>query len=86
VGYYFFNLTAKINHRFSEKVRIYLSVYMSDDKFHTNEMVISVSDNSFQKIYSNSGIKRRSIRLSTNLPVENKQDLKIGLRQDKINP
>ena len=32
-GYYFYDLTAKINHRFSAKDRIYLSAYMGDDKF-----------------------------------------------------
>ncbi len=35
-GYYFYDLTAKINHRFSDKDRIYLSAYMGDDKFHVN--------------------------------------------------
>jgi len=29
---YFYDLTAKINHRFSEKDRIYLSAYMGDDR------------------------------------------------------
>ena len=33
-GYYFYDLTAKINHRFSEKDRIYLSAYMGDDVFY----------------------------------------------------
>ncbi|MDR1156169.1 MAG: TonB-dependent receptor [Bacteroidales bacterium] len=37
VGYYFYDLTAKINHRFSAKDRIYLSAYMGDDKFYANE-------------------------------------------------
>jgi hypothetical protein len=36
-GYYFYDLTAKINHRFSAKDRIYLSAYMGDDKFYANE-------------------------------------------------
>jgi len=36
-GYYFYDLTAKINHRFSEKDRIYLSAYMGDDVFHNKE-------------------------------------------------
>lgn len=34
VGYFFYDLTAKINHRFSDKDRVYLSVYMGDDKNH----------------------------------------------------
>jgi len=33
-GYYFSDLTAKINHRFSDKNRIYLSAYTGDDKFY----------------------------------------------------
>lgn len=35
LGCYFYDLTAKFNHRFSEKDRIYLSAYMGDDKFHS---------------------------------------------------
>ncbi|GHT68283.1 hypothetical protein AGMMS50239_33040 [Bacteroidia bacterium] len=31
-GYYFYDVTAKVNHRFSDKDRIYLSLYMGDDK------------------------------------------------------
>jgi len=37
VGYYFYDLTAKINHRFSAKDRIYLSAYMGDDKFYVKQ-------------------------------------------------
>ena len=37
LGYYFYDLTAKINHRFSEKDRIYLSAYTGDDKFYIKE-------------------------------------------------
>jgi hypothetical protein len=32
-GYYFYDLTAKVNHRLSSRDRIYLSAYMGDDKF-----------------------------------------------------
>jgi len=32
-NYYFYDLTAKINHRFSANDRIYLSAYMGDDKY-----------------------------------------------------
>jgi hypothetical protein len=32
-GYYFYDLTAKINHRISSKDRIYLSAYIGDDRF-----------------------------------------------------
>ncbi len=36
-GYYFYDLTAKINHRFSNKDRLYLSAYMGSDKFHLED-------------------------------------------------
>ncbi|MDR3327103.1 MAG: hypothetical protein LBT04_03080 [Prevotellaceae bacterium] len=32
-GYYFHDITAKINHCFLAKDRIYLSLYAGDDKF-----------------------------------------------------
>jgi len=31
-GYYFYDMTAKINHRFSERSRLFLSTYMGSDK------------------------------------------------------
>ena len=56
IGYYFYDLTAKINHKFSDKDRIYLSSYMGDDKLFTsvdfrneyedNGFIISGSDRS----------------------------------------
>jgi len=40
VGYYFYDLTTKINHRISANDRIYLSAYMGDDKFYVrNEFI-----------------------------------------------
>ncbi|MDR0714124.1 MAG: TonB-dependent receptor [Bacteroidales bacterium] len=33
-GYYFYDVTAKINHKISSKDRIYLSAYMGDDRFY----------------------------------------------------
>ncbi len=36
-GYFFYDLTAKINHRFSDRDRIYLSAYMGADKFHLED-------------------------------------------------
>jgi hypothetical protein len=36
VGYYFYDLNAKINHKFSDKDRIYLSAYSGTDKFYFN--------------------------------------------------
>ena len=45
IGYYFYDLTAKINHKFSDKDRVYLSAYLGDDK-----MNISVSSkNNFEE-------------------------------------
>jgi len=35
-GYYFYDLTGKINHRFSDKSRIYLSTYMGKDNFYSD--------------------------------------------------
>ena len=32
VGYYFYDVNAKINHKFSDKDRLYLSAYLGDDK------------------------------------------------------
>ncbi len=34
-GYYFYDLNAKINHKFSDKDRLYLSFYMGDDGIYT---------------------------------------------------
>lgn len=34
MGYYFYDLNAKINHKFSDRSRLYLSAYMGDDKAH----------------------------------------------------
>lgn len=36
-GYYFYDLNAKINHKFSEKSRLYLSTYMGRDKAYSKE-------------------------------------------------
>jgi len=35
-GYFFYDINAKINHRFSDKSRIYLSSYLGNDKFYYN--------------------------------------------------
>ncbi len=37
-GYYFYDLNAKINHKFSEKSRLYLSAYMGSDKAYADEI------------------------------------------------
>jgi outer membrane cobalamin receptor len=35
-GYFFYDLNAKINHKFSDKHRLYLSGYLGNDKFYSN--------------------------------------------------
>ena len=35
-GYYFYDLNAKVNHKFSDKDRLYLSLYTGKDKFYFN--------------------------------------------------
>lgn len=37
VGYYFYDLNAKINHKFSAKSRLYFSVYTGKDKFYNKD-------------------------------------------------
>ncbi|MCF8369056.1 MAG: TonB-dependent receptor [Bacteroidales bacterium] len=36
-GYYFYDLNAKVNHKFSDKSRLYLSAYLGNDKAHAKE-------------------------------------------------
>ena len=36
-GYYFYDLTAKINHKFSDKSRLFLSTYMGSDKAYAKD-------------------------------------------------
>ena len=36
-GYYFYDITGKINYKFSDKNRIYLSAYLGNDNFYANE-------------------------------------------------
>ena len=35
VGYYFYDLNAKVNHRFSNQDRLYLSAYLGSDRFYS---------------------------------------------------
>ncbi len=48
-GYYFYDLTAKINHRFSDKDRLYLSAYMGRDKFYLDDDFESYNEKSYNK-------------------------------------
>lgn len=36
-GYYFYDLNAKVNHKFSDRDKLYLSVYTGEDKFYYDE-------------------------------------------------
>ena len=36
-GYYFYDLNTKLNHKFSEKDRLYLSAYLGKDRFYLSE-------------------------------------------------
>ena len=40
-GYYFYDLNAKINHRFNDKNRLYLSLYTGDDKAYARSRYVS---------------------------------------------
>ena len=51
VGYYFYDLNAKLNHRFSDRDRLYLSAYLGEDRFYTrykygyeNELGVSLDN------------------------------------------
>lgn len=46
-GYFFYDLNAKINHKFSDKDRIYLSFYLGKDKAYTS--VSSLWDSDYSK-------------------------------------
>ena len=36
-GYYFYDLNTKLNYKFSEKDRVYLSAYLGEDRFYLSE-------------------------------------------------
>jgi len=45
-GYYFYDLNAKINHKFSDKSRLYFSIYSGKDKFYMKEKSKGYTDHS----------------------------------------
>lgn len=55
-GYYFYDLNVKINHKFSDKDRLYLSAYIGDDVIY--------SDIRESYRYDNSGSEENRIRLN----------------------
>ena len=42
-NYYFYDINAKINHKFSDRSRLYLSAYNGKDHFATQYMIIAIS-------------------------------------------
>lgn len=49
LGYYFYDFNAKINYRFSDKDRIYLSAYSGNDKFYNkSKYAISLNNETYQ--------------------------------------
>jgi len=56
-NYYFYDLTAKINHRFSANDRIYLSAYMGDDKYSMQNRYTSDNDTVSINYRTDGGIK-----------------------------
>ncbi|WP_303920696.1 TonB-dependent receptor [Draconibacterium sediminis] len=54
-GYYFYDLNAKINHRFSDRDRLFLSVYSGKDKAYEKSEFTSVQTNYSDKYNDNLG-------------------------------
>ena len=55
--YYFYDLTAKINHRFSANDRIYLSAYMGNDKYGMKDWYQYENDSTFISKGIDQGLK-----------------------------
>jgi outer membrane cobalamin receptor len=51
-GYYFYDLSGKVNYRFSEKSRLYLSSYLGKDRFYKKEDDEYRSDGALHEIKS----------------------------------
>lgn len=56
VGYYFYDLNAKVNHRFSDKDRLYLSFYTGKDKFYLDLKERDNYGNQENEYTTNSGL------------------------------
>lgn len=46
-GYFFYDINAKLNHKFSERDRVYFSIYTGDDKFYADDNGDELSNDSF---------------------------------------
>ncbi|MCK4745653.1 MAG: TonB-dependent receptor plug domain-containing protein, partial [Bacteroidales bacterium] len=55
-GYYFYDVNAKINHKFSERDRLYLSMYHGRDRLFINEEEKWISDDTSYQRKSESGL------------------------------
>lgn len=55
-GYYFYDLNAKINHKFSEKNRIYLSAYHGRDRLYIENEEKWINNDSSYLAKSESGL------------------------------
>ncbi len=55
-GYYFYDLNAKVNHKFSDRSRLYLSSYMGRDKAYSKDDYYYVSDHIRHDEKNNMGI------------------------------
>ncbi len=52
-GYYFYDLNAKVTHKFSDKSRLYASFYMGDDKIHGKVHTATSLDEDVNLSFSN---------------------------------
>jgi outer membrane receptor for ferrienterochelin and colicin len=56
-GYYFYDMNAKLNHKFSDKSRLYLSGYMGNDKFYLTSIDTYVSNGNTHKETFQTGLQ-----------------------------
>lgn len=56
-GYFFYDLNAKVNYKFSDRDRIYLSTYMGDDKAYARNEDFYISDNTRYDYEDEFGLK-----------------------------
>jgi hypothetical protein len=73
-GYYFYDLNGKINHKFSDKSRLYLSAYTGDDIFYANIHEKYVYDNEEYSTKIDAGLDwgNRTLAMRWNYIISNK--------------
>ena len=52
-GYYFYDFNAKVTHKFSDKSRLYASLYMGDDKIHGSIRTVTSLDENVNLRFAN---------------------------------